>query len=171
MDEEKKYDITEITDEQSLDKASEDIIQEIISTKSSRDLTDLTDLFNQNIKKKNMIRLLKFNQILDKTSDEALKRLITNPDDISTRDLINLIQISQKTTESTTAAISGQTTPEIKQNINVNINDEEPLSRESREKVINFIKMLNLSGTGLNDITNDVIDAEFAETEEVEDDK
>ena len=102
--------------------------------------------------KKNLIRLIKFYDLIDLVSDQAMKRLEHRPDEMSNKDLLlfmtTFLNTIEKTTstlgtldDTTTALVINQQNNEI----NVDMNGAHLLPRESKEKVVDAIKKSNVS--------------------------
>lgn len=139
---------------QDLDKSGEGIAQEILKETDYDKSKQLLDLFNVNIAKKNVLRMLKLSKLLDKVDDETVRRMVERPDSITTKELMDLMTLLQnsidKIHQSVEDAKDTQTTIQWNQqnnstiNINVNKDGEQGLNRDSRAKVVDFIqKILN----------------------------
>lgn len=59
---------------QSLDSKNENIAQQIIDASTVEETRDLTALFNLNAQKRNVLRVLKMNNLLDKVTDQMIER-------------------------------------------------------------------------------------------------
>lgn len=128
-----------------LDKISKDIQQE---TDKNR-LKDLTDLFNLSLAKRNAIRVLKLYKLLDNIDNELITRFETSPAMFSNSDLLDYLNAIQKSIELSNQAVTNikeNPVPQIQQNVQVNIVDS--LSRESRERISEAVKIL------LNQVNN-----------------
>lgn len=64
---------------QSLDSKNENIAQQIIDASTVEETRDLTALFNLNAQKRNVLRVLKMNNLLDKVTDQMIERFEKNP--------------------------------------------------------------------------------------------
>lgn len=141
-----------------IDEKSLDLVVKSINQDNNEELKDLTHLFNQNILKKNMLRVLKYNGLLDKLGDEALERIENNPESISDKELAGYMRTIQGIIDSASKNIN--TIPETLPiqpvtNNNITINTGEGgLNRDSREKVLNVVeailKMTNSQNEGNN---------------------
>ena len=136
-----KRDMSVIEDEQ------EQIITDVLSNQSNDNIKDITSLFNLNIAKKNIIRVLKLNGLLDKLSDLAIERLI-NGDlaDVDDKTLLAYISTIQKVVSSSTKEVDKiNEIPNIQVNTqvnNINLTQEETMPRESREKVMDAVSQI-----------------------------
>lgn len=139
-----------------IDEKSLDLVVNAINEENNEELKDLTNLFNQNILKKNMLRVLKFNGLLDKLGDEAMYRIENNPDSISDKELSGYMRTIQGIIDSSSKNVNSipETLPiQPVTNNNITINTGEGgLNRESREKVLNVVeailKMTNSQNEG-----------------------
>ena len=131
-------------------------------------IKDLTHLFNVQNAKKNALRIVKLNGLLDKVSDQAIERFEKRPGEFSNKDLLDYMTVVQNSIDRSTKALNLEEQPLIQINQNtseVNVNlGENSMNRESREKVLNAVNML-LKIAQSNNINNNVIDAEINEKE------
>lgn len=130
----------------STNKLAEDIIQENDVEK----VQNLVHLFNLNQSKKNVLRILKLNNLLDKVQDQMIERFEKKPGEFSNADLLNYMQVAQSAIDRANKSLNlVDETPSITMNqVNVNISEDPVLNRESREKVTEAIaaimKKLNM---------------------------
>lgn len=131
-----------------LDTKSESIVSDIIDTDNTDDLKALTNMFNINMAKKNMLRLLKLNGLLDSLSDVAVERLQNNPDEITNKELMEYLNVVQNLIDKSTKTVDTvNTAPVIQINTQNNVlvtSDGESLnlSKESRDKVLDVVAQL-----------------------------
>jgi hypothetical protein len=135
-----------------VDLQTTDIAQQILDETDVDKLKDLTNLFNLNTQKRNVARVLKMTDLLDKVTDQMLTRFERTPDNFSNEDLIKFMQVTENSIEKANKSISQvDQTPAIQyqQNNQVNINIGDSLNRESRQKVTDAVQaILNKFGTG-----------------------
>jgi|LSQX01.2.fsa_nt_gb hypothetical protein len=164
-----KYDINSL----SLDMSTNEIINSIIEEENSSKLKDLTHLFKVHMAKKNIIRMIKYYDMIDLVSEQTLLRLEKKPDEITTKDLLALMTGILSTIEKTNDTLgalddttSGLTINQQKNEVNINVAGAS-LDRESKERVVDAIKSLMslMSSTKSND---NVIDVETDDKEENE---
>ena len=67
---------------------------------------DLTHLFNLNQAKKNVLRVLKLNSLLDKVSDQMIERFTKQPGAFSNSDLLNYMQVTQSAIDRANKALN-----------------------------------------------------------------
>ena len=138
-----------------MENKTESLVNDIIEEDDIERTKQLLNLFNVNIAKKNTLRVMKVDQLLDKVTDEALKRVEERPDEIANKDLLNYATVAQNQIDKSMQIIkSVNEAPAIQlnqQNI-VNINNiGQELSKESRDRVLSVVEQI---------LNNDVVDVE-----------
>ena len=170
MSEEKKNEIVKYEEtrvlEGKVDQVSKDISRQIVDVNNKSELDSLYDAFKLNDTKKNVFRINKLNDLLDMVTDEAISRFKGGAWDMSNKEVIDYMNAVQgqidraKNTIDNIKDVNAIQVNKVNNTVNVNINNETPtLSRESREKVIDFVKEI-LTSVDKNDSINkdDVID-------------
>lgn len=130
-----------------LDSDSTKIAKDIIVEKDPEKLKDLTVLFNLNQAKKNAIRILKLNAVLDKVSDQMLDRVDKKPGEFSNDDLVKYMNVVQGAIDKADKVVNQvNDTPMIQINSQTNNltldTGCDGLDRESRAKVAAAIKSI-----------------------------
>ena len=147
-----------------VDTQTTDIAQQILDETDVDKVKDLTALFNLNTQKRNVARVLKMSDLLDKVTDQMLTRFERTPDNFSNEDLIKFMQVTENSIEKANKSISQvDETPaiQLQQNNQVNINIGNSLNRESRQRVTDTVQaILSKLGTG------DIVDLPVLETDE-----
>lgn len=125
----------------SVKKLASDIVMEEDANK----VKDLTAAFNMAQAKKNILRTLKFNDLLDLVSDKMVERFIKRPDEFSHKDLIDYMNVVINALDKSSKNIKVDDADAIQinqqNNIQVNMN-ESGLDRESRAKVAEAIQAI-----------------------------
>lgn len=149
------------------DKATE-LSKQIAKVDTKSELDALYDAFKINDTKKNVFRINKLNSLLDKITEEATARFEQRPGEMSNKEVIdymNAVSNQIDRSKSTLSQIKDVNLTQVNNTVNVNIdNKETSLSRESREKVIDFIKDIlknSQEETTISKDTDDVIDADI----------
>lgn len=140
----------------SLDEKTTQIAQNIINEEDVDTIKDLTHLFNLNQAKKNVLRVMKLNGLLDTVSDKIIERFEKYPDNFSSADLLNYLQVTQNAIDKANKNLSlVEETPIIQVNHNnqVNVNIVDSYDRESKERVMEFIKSVLASSANVEDVT------------------
>ena len=128
-----------------LDIKTTQIAQDIINEEDVDTIKDLTHLFNLNQQKKNVLRIMKLNGLLDNVSDKIIERFEKYPDNFSNADLLNYLQVTQNAIDKANKNLNlVEDTPVIQfnQNNQVNVNILDSYDRESKERVMNALKSI-----------------------------
>lgn len=155
-------DLTKPTD--TLAVSTNNLMADILEADNQDDLKQLIALFNINQSKKNALRVLQLNQLLDLVTEEALKRYQKSPDEISNKELLDCMTAVSTQIEKSTQIVNGiEDKPMIQinqQKNEVNLNVAPKLSREQTENVIDVIsRILNTASTPPPEERSQVIDA------------
>lgn len=111
------------------------LVNDILEEKDIDKLKNLTQLFNLNQAKKNAIRVLKLNSLLDMVSDQMIERFQQHPDNFSNSDLLNYLQVTQSAIDRANKSLNlVEDTPAIVVN-QVNIDSAPQFDRESRDRI------------------------------------
>jgi hypothetical protein len=169
--EDKKNDLIKSKiDSISLDTSTSKLISDIIAEESPTKLKDLTHLFKVHIAKKNIIRLIKYYDMMDLVNEQTMQRLENRPDEISNKDLLTFMTTFLTTIEKTTQSLgtlddttSGLVINQQNNEVNINVGTQK-LDRDSKERVVDAIKSL-MSLISEPSAKNDVIDIEDIEEE------
>ena len=133
-----------------LDQNTTQIAQDIINETDVDTIKDLTHLFNLNQAKKNVLRVMKLNGLLDTVSDKIIERFEKYPDNFSSADLLNYLQVTQNAIDKANKNLSlVEEAPVIQVNHNnqVNVNIIDSYDRESKERVLEAIKSILLKSS------------------------
>ena len=144
---------------QPLDNKNNEIAQKILDAETVEETKDLTALFNLNSQKRNVLRVLKMNNLLDKVTDQIIERFEKNPNLFTNEDLLRYMQVTENAIDRANKNLNMvEETPPIQllQQNQVNININQGLNRESRQRVIETVQAI-LNGSQ-NNSAEDVID-------------
>ena len=153
-----------------LDEQEEQIVNKIIKAPTQKDLQEQFDLFNINQSKKNALRIIKLNSLLDKVEDQAIERFEKRPDQVSNKELLDYMQVVASQIDRSQKVIDTlKDKPMIKVNnqkneVNINIGTE--LNRDSKERVMDAIQVLLKQLNKEQPAEQDVIEADFSSKEE-----
>lgn len=128
-----------------IDTQTADLAQQILDETDVDKVKDLTNLFNLNAQKRNVVRVLKMHDLLDKVTDQVVTRFEKTPDNFSNEDLIKFMQVTENSIEKANKTLSQvEQTPAIQyqQNNQVNINIGNELDRESRQRVTDTVQAI-----------------------------
>lgn len=161
MEDKNNQDIEKSLDLTPLDIKTRDIAQKILDEEDVDAVKDLTNLFNLNAQKRNVMRVIKMNDLLDKVTDQVIQRFEKTPANFSNEDLIKYMQVTENAIDRANKNLNlVEETPPIQlmQNNQVNINIDNGLDRESREKVLSIVEaILNENNNSDNAIEVDEI--------------
>lgn len=139
-----------------LDKANEDLVRQIVDSDDSKQVKGLIDLFNLNQVKKNTVRIVKLNSLLDKISDQMLERFENNPHEFTNNDLLTYMTTVQTSIDRANKYLDlVDNAPMIQLNqVNVNV-DSNKLNRDSRLKITEAINKILQRSKELDLLNND----------------
>ena len=163
-----------VVNTQDLNRESLEIINQVIAEQDIAKTKDLTELFNQNQKKKTMVRVNKLNDLLDKITDQAIERFSRKPDEISNQELLQGLKVVQDSLERGQNQLNNTlNTPliQVNQQTNeINVGSVDILTKDSRDKVKNVVANILAGIANKNSQQSpqdEIIDAEVEEVKEV----
>ena len=116
--------------------------QSLMQSSNKEELSQIIDLFNQNLKKKEILRAGKLSELQDKIIDQAEKRLTKYSDEFSNKDLIDFFKTFQTTLQNTDKTLEDIPQISITQN-QLNLSIEPPeFDQDSRQRILNAVKLL-----------------------------
>jgi hypothetical protein len=130
-----------------LEESSNNLVNDIVQTSDIDELKNLTRLFEINQAKKNALRIVKLNTLLDKVNDQAIERFEKRPYEISNKELLDYMKVVQEqihNSQDTLSKIDQSPAIQINQqnnSINVNVG-QEAIDRDSKERVIDAVTQL-----------------------------
>jgi hypothetical protein len=130
-----------------LEESSINLVQDIIYADNVDELKTLTKLFEINQAKKNALRVIKLNNLLDKVNDQAIERFEKRPYEISNKELLDYMKVvgdEIQRSQETISKIDNSPAIQINQqnnSINVNVGGEK-IDRDSKERVIDAVTQL-----------------------------
>lgn len=140
-------------DESKLTSKSEELVEQIVDSDNIDDIKDLTALFNLNQAKKNIVRQHKLSNLLDKITDEVDIRFTYSTHTFDNEMLLDYMKATQSAIDRTSKVLSDvPEVPVIQQNNQTNIFVEDKVSRESKQKVAQVVKMMLMQKGDSNEI-------------------
>lgn len=137
--------------------STEELESKLLSEVDASEVKNIIDLFNLNIKKKNVIRTNKLAELQDKISEQMQQRIEHNADAFSNKDLLDYFKTIEDSIKKSDMSSSVQIPVQINQQ-QVNLNMGSELSRESRNKVIAAIQSILSKNQNDDNSFNDVVD-------------
>lgn len=122
----------------SLSTPLEELEKEIMDTDDTEALSDIIDIFNLNLQKRNLIRNKKLNDIQDKVVERMLEKIESEPWEFSNDDLVKFHKTIQSTLDKS-PGLDKDEIPKIQVNQQINISSHE-FDRESRAKILAAVK-------------------------------
>ena len=130
--------MTDKDKELSLTIPSEDLEEKILTSEDPDELIDMIDIFNLNLKKRNIIRNNKLNDIQDRVVDKMLQKIEEEPWEFSNDDLVKFYKVTQDTLSKSQNIIDKESLPTIQVNQQINVSAPE-FNRESRAKILSAV--------------------------------
>lgn len=130
----------------SLDKEEDTILHQIIEAPNQQELQAQFELFNLTQGKKNALRIIKLNKLLDKVEDQAIERFERRPDQVSNKEILEYMQVVSSQIDRSQKQIEGlKDKPMIlvkNENTEVNVNVNKELDRDAKNRVLNAVAAL-----------------------------
>ena len=137
----------------------EELEENILSSEDPEELTDIIELFNLNLQKRNIIRNKKLNDIQDEVVDKMLQKIQEEPWDFSNDDLIKYHKVIQDSLAKANT-LDETKIPSIQLNQQINISSPE-FNRDSRSRILSAVQQV------LNSIdTNEIEEVEEIDGQE-----
>lgn len=120
------------------------IEQKIINETNPQELQELIDLFNLNLKKKDIIRSAKLSEVQDKIVEQMSKRVESKPDEFSNADLLNYHKVVQDTLSKADNILDSVNIPniQINQQLNINNSDNDYFDKDSRKRILDTVNSI-----------------------------
>lgn len=140
-----------------LDSNSNALAENILKESDLDEIKRLTQLFNLNQAKKNVLRVLKLNSLLDKVSDQMLERFEKRPGEFSNSDLINYMTVTQNAIDRANKSLNlVNETPAIQVNVSVDNDSVKSIDRESKERIMAAVNAILQKSKELNLDADDI---------------
>lgn len=145
-----------------LDASISSTVANLIKSDDPREIKDLTVEFNLAQSKKNILRSLTLNDLLDKVSSKVYDRIEYSAGEMKDSDLIEYLKVTQdildKTLKNSHTTESADAIQLTQQNVNINIGEN--LNRESRERVVDVVNTIlnRINKENIND-NSEIVDS------------
>lgn len=114
---------------------------QILQETDANKLDEAISLFNLYIRKKDIVRTGKLNELQDKITEHIGQRIENNVDQFSNKDLLEYFKTIQDTIDKSNMTVEDINTPAIQLNqVNINMNDD--LNIESRRRVLDAVNAI-----------------------------
>lgn len=131
-------------------KTNDDLVNQLMVTTDSSDIEEIINLFNFNMKKKNILRVNTYNNLLDRITDEVVNRFENHSDEFSNKELLDYLNSIQSFAYNKQVS-NDVSVPSITLNtINMtnNINNIDSIDIDSRKRIQDAIqKIINNNST------------------------
>lgn len=128
-----------------LNSSPEELEQKLIQETDIDELKNVINLFNLNIKKKDILRTNKLSNLQDLVTNQMGERLEKNAGAFSNKDLIDYFKIIQESINKADNSLNGVDTPAIQlnQQFNLNVdNKKDELDKDSRDRVADAVNAI-----------------------------
>lgn len=127
----------------SLNSSDEELEKQLLEETDVENIKAIIDIFNLNIKRKDVIRANKLNELQDRIYNLIDDRLINSPETFGNKTLLEYFKTVQETINKSDISSENVVTPKIQLNQNnLNINMGPALNRDSRQNVLDAIKSI-----------------------------
>lgn len=162
------------TNSLSINTPMEVLQEKLFSENDIKELENIFNLFNLNIKKKSLIRTEKLSELQDLLTSNMFNRVTKHSDEFSNKDLLEYFRAVQDTiNRATDTKTSGISEIQINQNqVNISVK-QETLDADSRKRVADVIETylakLNNQNNN-NESEEEIIEGEVIDNDEQEED-
>lgn len=146
-----------------IDTPVEELEKRLLSESDSDEIKNIIDIFNLNIKKKNVIRTEKLSQLQDAISEQMKKRIESSADAFSNKDLLDYFKTIQETVDKSDMSSEVKVPVQINQ---INIDTSNELDRASKEKVLTAINAILSKQNNKSNESVDYVDVVESNEEE-----
>lgn len=137
-----------------------DIAKEVLEEENPDKAKELISLFNWNMSKKNVARILKLNQLYDDVTDQMAIRLATRSDQFTNSDLLDYMKTIQGAIDTSTKNMNQVEEPPliVQQNTQINVNMGDQFNREAKERILAAIQFTLNSANTPSTTEDDIIE-------------
>lgn len=140
-------------------KTNDDLVNQLMVTTDSSDIEEIINLFNFNMKKKNILRVNTYNNLLDKITDEVVNRFENHSDEFSNKELLDYLNSIQSFAYNKQVS-NDVSVPSITLNtINMtnNINSIDSIDIDSRKRIQDAIQKIINNNSAITVESEEVI--------------
>ena len=127
-----------MSDDLKLTTPIEQLEKDILSSDDPNELSDIIDLFNLNLQKRNIIRNKKLNDIQDEVVNRMLTKIKEEPWEFSNDDLVKFHKVIQDSLSKSNTSVDETKIPAIQVNQQINISAPE-FDRDSRSRILSAV--------------------------------
>lgn len=123
------------------DILSTDQVLQLQESSDRNDIEQIINIFNLNLKKKELLRVSKLSDLQDSITDQVEQRLKKHADEFSNRDLIDYFKAFQETITKTNKTADEIPHVQITQN-QLNINVQPEYNLDERQRILNTVRQI-----------------------------
>ena len=132
-----------VVDSSKLDAQIVDTANKILNGESPESTKDLVSLFNWNMSRKNVARILKLNGLLDNVTDQMAVRLTNRADQFSNDDLLDYMKTLQGAVDSSYKQLNQVEEPPMivqQTNTQINVNLMNDFDRDAKQRILDAVQ-------------------------------
>lgn len=136
---------TSVVDSSKLDAQIVDTANKILNGDSPESTKDLVSLFNWEMSRKNVARILKLNGLLDNVTDQMAVRLEHRADQFSNDDLLDYMKTLQGAVDSSYKQLNQVEEPPMivqQTNTQINVNLNDVFDRDSKQRILDAVNAM-----------------------------
>lgn len=133
---------TNIIPVQEVNTTIEEVANKVLTENNPEEAKKLISLFNWNMSKKNVARIVKLNELYDSVTDHMSTRLATKSDQFTNSDLLDYMKAIQGAIDTSSKNLTQAEEPPVivQNNTQVNINMNDQFDREAKERILTAIQ-------------------------------
>ena len=132
-----------LVDTTEIDSKIQDLATQVLAETDPDKAKDLISLFNWNLSKKNVSRVLKLNSLYDDVSDQMVDRFHKKADQFTNSDLLDYLKVVQGAIDTSSRnLLQVEEPPAIVQhnNTQINVNLVDTFDRDAKERILAAIQ-------------------------------
>lgn len=122
--------------------SKEELEQLLIDSTDSSAINDIIDIFNLNMKKKDVVRANALSELQDKISKQIEQRIDNKADEFSNKDLLDYFKTVQEFINKSATNTDTVKVPTIQINQQNNVALPNALNKDSRDKVLDAVQAI-----------------------------
>ena len=130
----------------SITTSQSELENRLVNSEDLDELKNIIEIFNFNLKKKDILRSSKLSDIQDKISEQIATRIDKRANEFSNADLLNYFKVVQDIIARSDNTLDNIKTPSIQinqqNNVNIDIDSARKLNKESRDKVVDAVQSI-----------------------------
>lgn len=159
----------------SLDEKIQSLADQVIEEQDADKTKDLISLFNWNISKKNVSRVLALNKLYDSVTEQMASRFASRADQFTNSDLLDYMKTIQGAIDTSSKNLTdAQEPPRIIQqnNTQINVNVGDSFDRDAKQRILEAVQAtLKLAQKGTIELPQEDIQQDDTEVMPCENDE